>query len=88
MRTQLNLAIGAAVAALALSACGSDAGISAGTPVDQPSLVPARHASGDTRSSDLRDLARPEGRPCAVWSMALKVPRLNVWLCTRFRPLD
>lgn len=58
MRMQVNLAIGVAVAALALSACGTDAGISAGTPVDQSSSVPARHAPGDTRSADLRIMAQ------------------------------
>ena len=36
--------------------------------VDQPSLVPARHASGDTRSSDLRDLAQVKRE--VAWSAA------------------
>jgi len=58
MRTQLNLAIGAAVAALALSACGTDAGMSGGTSEDRSSSVPARHAPTDTGSADLGIMAQ------------------------------
>lgn len=61
MRMQLNLAIGAAVAALALSACGSVAATSGGTSADQSSSVPARHAPGDARSADLRIMAQVKG---------------------------
>ena len=58
MRTQSNLAIRVAAAALALSACGTAAGIAGGTPVAQASLKSAQHAPANTRSADLRDLAQ------------------------------
>lgn len=60
MRTQLNLVIGAVVAALALSACGSAAG-SSGRSGDQSSSAPARQALGDARSADLRIMAQVKG---------------------------
>jgi hypothetical protein len=58
MRTQPNLAIRVAVAALAMSACGVAAGISGGTPAGAASLVSARHAPEDTGSADLRLMAQ------------------------------
>ena len=58
MRTQRNLAIGVATAALALSACGVAVGISAGTSAGAPSVASARHAPSDTGSADLRVMAQ------------------------------
>ena len=58
MRTQSNLAIRAATAALALSACGVAVGISAGTSASAASAVSARHAPAETGSADLRDMAQ------------------------------
>ena len=58
MRTQPNLAIRVATAALALSACGVAVGISAGTSASAASAVSARHAPAETGSADLRDMAQ------------------------------
>jgi hypothetical protein len=58
MRTQPRLATRVAAAALALSACGIAAGTSSGTPVAHASVVSARHAPGDTRFADLRQLGQ------------------------------
>jgi len=58
MRTQPNLAIRVATAALALSACGVAVGISAGTSASAASVVSARHAPAETGSADLRDMAQ------------------------------
>ena len=58
MRTQPNLAIRVATAALALSVCGVVVGISAGTSASAASVVSARHAPGDTGSADWRGMAQ------------------------------
>jgi hypothetical protein len=58
MRTQSKPAIRVAAAALALSACGTVAGIAGGTPVAHASVGSARHAPGGTGFADLRDLAQ------------------------------
>jgi len=56
MKTQPRLAIRAAAAAVALSACGIAAGTSVGTPLAHASVVSARHAPGNNRFADLRAL--------------------------------
>jgi hypothetical protein len=58
MRTQRNLAIGVATAAVALSACGVAVGISAGTSAGAPGVASARHAPSDAGSADLRVMAQ------------------------------
>jgi hypothetical protein len=58
MRTQSKPAIRVAAAALALSACGTVAGIAGGTPVAHASVGSVRHAPGGTGFADLRDLAQ------------------------------
>ena len=58
MRTQPNLAIRVATAALALSVCGVVVGISAGTSASAASVVSAGHAPGDTGSAGWRDTAQ------------------------------
>lgn len=58
MRTQPNLAIKVAAAALALSACGGAVGISAGTAAAAPAVASARHAPGDTGFAELREIAQ------------------------------
>jgi hypothetical protein len=68
MKTQPNLAIRVAVAALALSACGVAVGISGGTSASAASVWSARHAPGDTGAADLREMAqvkRDVGRQAA-----------------------
>ena len=56
MNAQPRLAIRAAAAALALSACGIAAGTSGGTPVAHASVASVRHAPGDNRIAELRAL--------------------------------
>ena len=58
MRTQPNLAIRVATAALALSVCGVVVGISAGTSASAARVVSAGHAPGDTGSAGWRDTAQ------------------------------
>jgi len=58
MRTQPNLAIRVAAAALALSACGVAAGISGGASAGAASAVSALHTPGDTGSADLKEMAQ------------------------------
>jgi hypothetical protein len=58
MKTRQGVAIKVAAAALALSGCGIAASISAGAPVADASVVPARHAAGDSGFADLRNLAQ------------------------------
>jgi hypothetical protein len=68
MRTQPNLAIRVAVAALAMSACGVAVAISGGTSAGAASVVSARHAPGDTGSADLRIMAQVKRN--VVWEAA------------------
>jgi hypothetical protein len=58
MKTQPKPAIRVAATALALSACGIAVGISGGASATDASLVSVRHAPGDTRFAELRDLAQ------------------------------
>ena len=85
MRTQSNLAIRVAAAALALSACGTAAGIAGGTPVAQASLKSAQHAPANTRSADLRDLAqvkRDAGWAAVQRARAVASPDSGLAACT------
>lgn len=58
MRTQPNLAIKLATVALALSACGVTAGISAGTAGAAPTVASARHTPAATGSAELGEIAQ------------------------------
>jgi len=57
MRTRSNLVAGVAATALALTACGVAVGTSGGTGSHTTS-VSARHASTDTRSSEMKEATK------------------------------
>ena len=72
MRTQSNLVIRVATAALALSACGVTVGISAGTAAAAPTVASARHAPTNTGSAELGDIAQVKRN--IVWRVGGREP--------------